>query len=141
MYRFLFSPKPHTRPTSRRTPYQIGRALFFSAVKWAGYHNSPPPSAQIKKKKSVLHSLPHTEGANQFRAPCHRKIKFCAEAPNVFSIITVVITLYTQKRDEPSRKGQMTMRFTGHYRTGGPQNGTVFPSPFWLPEFGGGTSI
>jgi hypothetical protein len=51
-------------------------------------------------------------------------------------MITVVISLYTQKRDEPSRKSQMTMRFTGHYKTGDPQNGTVFPSPFWRPEFG-----
>jgi hypothetical protein len=55
--------------------------------------------------------------------------------------MTVVISPYTQKRDDPNRKGQMTMRFRGQYTIVDPQKGPVFPSLFWRPEFGGLTSI
>jgi hypothetical protein len=37
-----------------------------------------------------------------------------------------------------SSQRQITVRFTGHSRTVGPQYGTCFISPFWRLEFGRG---
>ena len=37
----------------------------------------------------------------------------------------------------PNRKHQLTVKFTGHYRTVGPQYGTCFVLPNWRLECGG----
>ena len=67
-----------------------------------------------------------------------RLIYFTVE-PSIFSIIIVVLSLTYKKicisTHAPSTTHQVAVRFTGHYRTVGPQYGTYFTLPSWHLEF------
>jgi hypothetical protein len=67
-----------------------------------------------------------------------RLTKFCTLAPDVRSTTACNFLPHIQvfiSSHAPSGTRQATVRFTGHCRTVGPQDGTCFMSAFWRVEF------
>jgi hypothetical protein len=66
--------------------------------------------------------------------------KFLTVAPNIFSVFITGFPPVSAKISissyAPSRKHQITLSFTRHSITLGPQNGACFISPFWCLVIG-----
>ena len=101
------------------------------------HYTNPGPNAT-----EALHNYPLFQGCTS--VGYRRAIKFLVVVPDILGMTTVIFFPYINKSTKPhapSRKRQITLRFTGHSRTVGPRHEICFVPILWRLEFGGGSPI